>query len=256
MVSYTGRHALLYDLFYANKPYKQEAAFVHECLVTLSSRPVKRLLELACGTGSHALELERYGYEIVAVDYSADMLRRAREKSSAANSKVDFRLGDMRKLTPPDCPFDAAISLFDSIGYVKENEAVLDVLRGVRNQLDPGGLFIFEFWHAAAMLRRYEPVRVRRFCLEDKEIVRISETRIDSKKQLAEVSYTIYELGKDGTYSALKEVQVNRFFLVEEMGALLKQADFEPVKWFAGFVPDEHINEDTWHVVAVARAGT
>jgi hypothetical protein len=26
-----------------------------------------------------------------------------------------------------------------------------------------------------------------------------------------------------------------------------------PVKWFAGFSDDENIDEETWHVVAVAR---
>ena len=48
MISYLGRHAELYDIFYADKPYALEAAFVHQCLQSYSQEPVHRLLELAC----------------------------------------------------------------------------------------------------------------------------------------------------------------------------------------------------------------
>ena len=82
MTSYSGRHAELYDLFYADKPYEAEAAFVDQCLREYSVGPTNSLLEIACGTGTHALQLEKRGYQIVATDYSEDMLQRAKQKAS------------------------------------------------------------------------------------------------------------------------------------------------------------------------------
>jgi SAM-dependent methyltransferase len=253
MSSYIGRHAELYDVFYADKPYAEEAAFVHQCLQQYSVGTTRRLLELACGTGSHALELEKYGYEIVATDYSKDMLVHARRKATQADSLIDFRQQDMRELDVADGPFDAVICLFDSIGYVETNEALVRVLQGVSRHLRPDGLFVFEFWHAAAMLRSYDPVRVRRWPVSEGEVVRISETELDCARQLARVTYTIYELGHDGTYTNVKETQTNRYFLVQEMAGWLSSCGFTPLKWFAGFAHDENITEQTWHIVAVAR---
>ena len=253
MTSYSGRHAELYDLFYADKPYEAEAAFVDQCFREYSVGPVNNLLEIACGTGTHALQLENRGYKIVATDYSEGMLQRAQKKAAAASSRVDFRLQDMTQLDVSGGPFDAAYCLFDAIGYVATNEALAKVFHGVQKHLRRDGLFVFEFWHAGAMLRHYDPVRVRRWRSEDSLVLRISETTLDYANQLSHVIYSIYELNPDGRYSTLTETQVNRYFLVQEMAAWLNSTGFEPVKWFAGFTKDETISDETWHIVAVAR---
>jgi SAM-dependent methyltransferase len=254
--SYIGRHAELYDIFYADKPYAEEAAFVHGCLQKYGNPHPKRLLELACGTGTHSLLLEKKGYDIIAIDYSKDMLVQAQQKVKKSGSGVDFRQQDMLFLNIPERPFDAVICLFDSIGYVATNENLEQVLKGIREHLCPGGLFIFEFWHASAMIRSYEPLRIRRWQVPNGEILRISETHIDHQTQLCHVGYSIYELHKDGTYSHLQETQINRFFLLQEMAYFLTQANLTPLKWFAGFNDNEQISEMTWHVVGVARLDT
>ena len=252
MVSYIGRHAELYDLFYADKPYSEEVAFVHQCLQKYGLKKTHRLLEIACGTGTHALSLEKFGYEIVATDYSEDMLACARRKGEETNSSIKFRLQDMLSLDILEKPFDAIICLFDSIGYAATNENIAKVLKGVHNHLRPGGLFIFEFWHAAAMLRNYEPIRLRRWQVPNGEILRISETCVDHKKQLCHVTYSIYELHTNGRYQVLKETQVNRFFLLQEMAQFLECAGFSLLKWFSGYQDKKDVNADTWHIVAVA----
>lgn len=250
--SYIGRHAELYDVFYADKPYEDEVAFVHQCLKEYGVAPTGRLLELACGTGKHALALERLGHDVVATDYSPDMLEVAKRRAASSGSSVEFLKQDMQGLDL-GTQFDAVICLFDSIGYVATNEALRQVLAGVYQHLRPGGLFLFEFWHAGAMLRSYDPLRVRRWPVADGEILRISETTLDLVKQLSSVTYTVYELRRDGTYSDFQETQVNRYFLVQEMAERLSTSGFESLKWFAGYADNERIDQETWHIVALAR---
>jgi SAM-dependent methyltransferase len=253
MTSYQGRHAELYDLFYEAKDYAGEARFVHDCLVRFGDGASEKVVDLACGTGRHAIELERLGHRVVGVDHSQSMLKVARATAAAAGARAEFHAGDLRALEVPGGPFDAASCLFDSIGYVETNEALTLALRGVHRALRPGGLFVFEFWHAAAMLRGAEPVRVRRWSRPDGEVLRISETRLDCERQLGKVSYLVYELRRDGTYSSFQETQTNRYFLVQEMAGWLTSAGFAPLAWFAGFSFEGRISEDTWHIVAVAR---
>jgi SAM-dependent methyltransferase len=250
--SYIGRHADLYDLFYAEKPYTDESAFVHQCIQEYYPTG-RRILELACGTGTHSLLLERYGYQIIATDYSMDMLSRARAKAQEIGSRIEFRQQDMRTLDVQERPFDVVLCLFDSLGYVATNENIFHVLSSVRDHLVLNGLFLFEFWHAGAMLSSYEPIRIRRFKTSAGEIERISETHIDYKQQLCRVSYTINEMNSNGTYQTLQEMQINRFFLVQEMDFFLRQARLIPLKWFAGFRNDEEINDTVWHIVTVAQ---
>lgn len=250
MSSYEGRHAELYDLFYAEKDYAGEAAFVHGALERFAQGPTTRVLELACGTGRHALQLERLGHEVVGVDHSEAMLRVAAAR--AAGARARFLPGDLRALDVPGAPFDAAVCLFDSIGYVATNEALEASFRGIHRHVRPGGLLLFEFWHAGAMLRGYDPVRVRTFKSGDGDIVRISETRLDVERQLAHVSYTVFEQGGGGAWTSFRETQTNRYFLVQEMSRWLETTGFSPLAWYDGFSTGA-VGLDTWHVVAVAR---
>jgi len=131
MSSYAGRHAELYDLFYAGKPYAEEAAFVHACLRKFALFPIRDILELACGTGRHAFQLEKLGYRMTATDYSPEMLGVARRRATETGSNVRFVASDMRELQVPTVGYDAVICLFDSIGYLQTHEAVNQMFAGV-----------------------------------------------------------------------------------------------------------------------------
>jgi ubiquinone/menaquinone biosynthesis C-methylase UbiE len=253
MNPYSGRYAELYDIFYKDKPYASEAAFVHTCLKEYGRRPTIDVLELACGTGSHAIELEKLGYTVTATDYSDSMLAVARKKAASLSSDVEFYKQDMRSLNLQRGPFDAVVCLFDSIGYAVTNEALRQTLQGIHRSLHTDGLFVFEFWNAGAMLRNFDPVRVRQWFTEKSEVLRISETMLDHTWQICKVSYRVLELNNDGTYVQFKEIHAVRYFLLQEMAALLENNGFSPLKWFTGFSAGEDISDNTWHIISVAR---
>jgi len=254
MTNYAGRYAELYDLFYADKPYADEAQFVSDCVREFGLGSTREILELACGTGRHALELEKLGYRITATDRSPDMIEVARRRAAETGSKVLFAVSDMRNLKLPEKGYDAAVCLFDSIGYLQTDDAIRDALTEICAGLRPGGLFIFEFWHAPAMLNGYSPRRVRKFKTPNGEIIRTSETTLDRENRLANVSYIVEERNTDSTGSTLHETHTNRFFTIEEMKSLVLRANMEPLKFFAGFNKQAPITDETWHIVGVSRS--
>ena len=253
MSQYGTRYAELYDTFYAEKPYAGEAAFIHGLLGKHAARDIRRVLELACGTGSHAFALEELGYQVIATDGSSAMLDRALGKARQRRSSVEFQLKDMRSLDFPEQSFDAALCLFDSIGYVVTDDGLSEALDGVYRVLRPGGLFVFEFWHALAMLGCYDPLRIRESEHDGGHLIRVSVTNLEKGRRVARVNYLTYELDRDGHCDNFEEIHLNRFFTVEEASEWLARSSFEPVKWFAGFTEDEQISDETWHVVALAR---
>jgi ubiquinone/menaquinone biosynthesis C-methylase UbiE len=252
MSSYLGKHADYYDIFYAEKNYQEEVDFVVGCIQQYGQSSGKRMLELACGTGEHAQKFATHGFQVLATDYSKDMLAHASKKFSGQNPQFDLQ--DMRELSAELGSFDCVVSLFDSIGYVQTNEAIDTVMTGVKRVLVPSGLFIFEFWHAAAMLSGFDSVRVRRWDLDGRELLRISETKLDIDKHLAHVRYTIFEEQPDGQYGHLEETQSNRYFSKPEMNRILGQNGFQPLAWFDGFRDETRITNETWHIVVVAQA--
>jgi SAM-dependent methyltransferase len=252
--SYLGRHADLYDVIYSGKEYSSEAAFVDTLFRRHGAAPRGAMLELACGTGTHAVEFAELGYDVTATDYSEDMLRIAGPKCGRAGRRIELQRLDMRELGSLGRTFPAIACLFDSIGYVRTNEAVAQVLAGVRKALAPGGVFVFEFWHAPAMLREHDPTRVRRMRLGEGELLRISETSLDTARQLAEVRYELVDLRPDGTYTRIVETQVNRYFFLPEMTEYLRVAGLELLAAHAGFSEVTDIDMNTWHIVAAARA--
>lgn len=256
---YAENYAALYDDFHRDKPYGKETEFLHGKLREHGIERGGRILELACGTGEHALRLSKLGYVLTATDRSAAMIELARKKARRQKLTVRFLQCDMTKLPAPDRKFDAAICLFDSIGYLKTDERIAALLECVHRSVRPGGLFILEFWHAPAMLNKYDPVRLRHVKHGAATVFRVSETQLMPERSLAQVTYTVYELRTNATYRKFKERHTNRYFTIAEMLSLARARGFRPLETFDGFqaVP---VSDGTWHVLAiwraVAKAGT
>jgi SAM-dependent methyltransferase len=239
--SFQGLHARHYDLIYADKPYAGEARFVHDLLGGAPGR----LLDVACGSGRHAREFAALGWQVTGVDYSPDLLERAREAG------IDVHEQDMRALEVPGAPFDAVTCLFDSIGYPQDNDGVVAALAGMRRH---GGRVAVEFLHAPALLTHADPVRVRRWELPGGgELLRVSETEIDAPAMTMHVSYDVVELRADGGYARERERQSNRFFAVEEMRALMALAGLRVDRFVPAYEAGE-VGPGTFHVIAVAQA--
>jgi SAM-dependent methyltransferase len=101
------------------------------------------VLDIACGTGRHALEMVRRGYNVTGLDHSESMLDFATKKASSENLTIRYILGDMRNLSFNE-EFDAAYILFNTIVTLTSNDELLAFMKGVHCALREDGLFIIE----------------------------------------------------------------------------------------------------------------
>jgi trans-aconitate methyltransferase len=188
---------------------------------------------------------------VTGVDLSDELLEHARQSAPEAR----FERQDMRELDVRGEPFEAVTCLFDSIGYALNDEGVVATLTAVSSHLAPGGFLVLEYLHAPALLREASALRVRRFDLSDHgdELMRISRTQLDVQRRIMEVEFELLELRSDGTYDRWLETQRNRFFSVSEMHALLERAELEVVRLVPAYRDDDRIDDETFHVIAVAR---
>ena len=82
-----------------------------EIVLLLGLQAGDAVLDAPCGHGRISNRLAERGMHVVGVDASTPFLHVDRH----AETKVDYRLGDLREL-PVDGPFEAAISWFTSFG--------------------------------------------------------------------------------------------------------------------------------------------
>ena len=118
---------------------RREARFIID---RLGLEPGARVLDLACGTGRHAIELARKGYDMVGLDLSMVMLKRALADAQNAKQIIKFIHGDMQKLSFKAI-FDAIYCVQMSFGYFDDLRN-FRVLQGVYRALKPNGVFLIE----------------------------------------------------------------------------------------------------------------
>ena len=102
-----------------------------------------KILDVGCGTGRHAIELTKRGYNVTGIDLSEAQLKRAKEKAADANLVIDFQRQDARCL-PFDSEFDVAIMLCEGgFSLMETDEMDYEILKNVTKSLKPQAKFIF-----------------------------------------------------------------------------------------------------------------
>lgn len=127
------------NLRLSNEQIRREVDFIEESLGVASGGVV---LDLACGNGSHAVELASRGYGVVGYDLSLHQLALASDFANERGQKLNFLQGDMREMAFEEM-FDGIFSWNTSFGYFEEEKNV-HVAERVFQALRPGGMFLID----------------------------------------------------------------------------------------------------------------
>ena len=126
---------------YAKQPVANPSAFERKQAITREHlHPDSSVLEIGCGTGSLALALSPFAGQIEAWDFSAEMIRIAKQKAALQGvTNVHFHQGTLDGPAPyTDQRFDSAWAY--SILHLVSDRA--HTLKTIFQLLKPGGVFI------------------------------------------------------------------------------------------------------------------
>jgi SAM-dependent methyltransferase len=253
-VNIFGTYAHYYDLLYASKDYAGEAKFVHQLLQTYAPA-AKSILELGCGTGAHAIQLAQYGYTLHGIDFSAEMLQRARQNLAQVSelaTQLQFSQGDLRDVQLNE-QFDAIISLFHVMSYQITNDDLRAAFATVKAHLKPNGVFIFDCWYGPAVLSDRPVVRVKRLEDETLQVTRIAEPTFHPNENVVDVNYHIFTRDKtSGAVQELQETHRMRYLFQPELDLVLTSVGLERVvsrEWMTEKIP----GFDTWGIYFIVR---
>jgi SAM-dependent methyltransferase len=180
------------------------------------------LLDISCGAGRYARAFAALGMRVVGVDLSGDLLEEARRRSGYLPGTPSYYRCDARHL-PFARQFDAAVSLFTSIGYFDAREDDLRILKGARRSLVRDGTFLIDFLNEARV----------RATLVPSESTTVGPYRVQISRRIADGPHgpCVYKrvearTGSDAVLHTSFEERV-RLYTSDEIVSLLKDAGFE-----------------------------
>ncbi|MCI0526334.1 MAG: class I SAM-dependent methyltransferase [Nitrospira sp.] len=246
-------YADAYDLIYRDKNYDQECELLDQVFSKYATVPIRKVLDLGCGTGNHALRLATKGYEVVGVDYSSDMLRVA-ERKAQEKKGISLRLhrSDIRDLNLKET-FDVVLLMFAVLGYQLENLDVLSALQTAKRHLHPSGLLVFDVWYGPAVLTQRPGDRIRIIETEQSTLLRTSSGTLDVRRQICVVQFHLWHIQGDRILRKTEESHPMRFFFPRELEFFLEASNFQLLRLGAFPDFDRNPDETTWNVMGVAR---
>jgi ubiquinone/menaquinone biosynthesis C-methylase UbiE len=175
-----------YDDIYSTmgKDYVAEANKLHEFIQKYKHTNGNALLDVACGTGTHAGLLSKY-YKVEGTDLNAAMLKVARKK----HPDIRFTRADMRNIDLSR-QFDIVTCLFSAIGYMKTKVELQKAVKSMSRHLLPGGVLLIEPWFTPEQwnVGRVSTINVDK---PDTKIVRMSHSGKKGKVSLLGFHYLI-----------------------------------------------------------------
>lgn len=108
----------------------------------LASGPNRRILDLGCGTGEHALFLASFGFEVTGVDVSPAQIETARQ---SAEGRAHFVVGNLAAIATlvPD-GFGGAICLGNTVPNIADPDDLRLFLRSLAGRLAPGAPLLIQ----------------------------------------------------------------------------------------------------------------
>ena len=218
---------------------KAEVDFLVHCFTRFARRPVRRVLDIACGTGPHLMRLAERGYAMSGLDLSPKNVEFLRERLAAKGLAGECIVGDMTDFRLAR-PVDAAICMQDSQGHLLTSEQLIAHFRAVARSLGKGGLYIFDRYMTSSWTnpaRSWSWSRRR-----GKVIVRASFSALNDVDPVSQVfrERMMLEAVENGTRRVYRQTHLSRMVFPQELKALVALAGgLEFVQWFFGFKPHQ-----------------
>jgi SAM-dependent methyltransferase len=134
-----------YDLLYGDKDYTRDIA----AFITLAkSKRNHRVLEIGAGTGNHTTLLAPLVSHVTALERDDDFLALC-QKKLGADATITFG----KEFSEAEGVYDNAAAFFHVLNYIHDERDMREFLSNVAQRLKPGSVFVFDVWHAEAVLQ-------------------------------------------------------------------------------------------------------
>lgn len=212
------------------RPWADRTAVeVDRALAMLGASGSERVLDLACGTGRHSLELARRGFPVVGVDISPDLLEIAGNDAAAESLEASFVKADLRELDFHE-EFDLVLSLNDgAVGYFETEEENRRTFEVVAEALRPGGGHLMQLPNVLYA----ESHLPQKTWIEGSSMIELIDHRWDAASRYLEGTTTPIHFGE--VFEGVSPIPFRqRLYSVEELGEIYESVGMALANVFRG----------------------
>jgi SAM-dependent methyltransferase len=231
------RYAAVYDAS-GQVRFALLAAVYLEDLLARHPLQGRRAVDLACGTGTLALQLAEAGWHVTGIDAAPAMLAQAYERAAFLPDaqRPRFLEGDMRvadRLLEPGSA-DLVTCIYDSLNYLLTLEDLRACFVAAATLLAPGGLFIADMNTLHFLAYEWGECDV----LELEGYVQIEQTVFDEQTHISTMHLTGF-IGDDHQgYTRFDEVHAERAYPTDVVRAELVRAGLDVESLYDCFTLD------------------
>jgi SAM-dependent methyltransferase len=221
----------------------------------LEAGPSRRILDLGCGTGEHARFLASHDFEVIGIDSSPGMIRRARDTPYPEN--LDLIEGDLRELDHlTSGSFGGALCLGNTLPHLTTDSALAQFLGALRRRLAPSAAAVFQLLNYERIISANErslPLNFRPD--EDGEIVFL---RLMTHHPDGMVSFYPSTLRLDPKADLPLQIEASkrvdlRGWRCDELDAAFSEAGFKNRDTFGAFDASSFVADESQDLILVVR---
>jgi cyclopropane fatty-acyl-phospholipid synthase-like methyltransferase len=203
---------VIQPFFYSSEQTRKNADFIWK---VLNLKKGLKVLDVPCGNGRIGFELAKKGCVVTGIDFNENIIEKAKQASKKRKLKVDFHIGDMRKISWKN-KFDAAICWWGSFGYFNE-KGNRNFIKAVSSSLKKGGRFIIDTHTMETLLPKYQSRGWENFG----NIKVLEDRRFDFVNSRIIVDWIFIKDGKE-----IKRTSSIQLYTYKELTALLRKFCF------------------------------
>jgi len=229
-----------YDLLYSHRNTKEAELFLSALIKVTALAKSASILDLACGKGRHSVFLNSMGYDVTGIDLSEENIAFAKEFS---NQHLQFETADMRSFKL-NKTFDCVLNLFTSFGYFEHIEDNMDVLKRIKEHLNPDGLFVLDYFNAE--LVRQQQKNVQRFSINHENI------HFDIQKSI-QSDFVVKDIQINASGSLMRFEERVQLLDAEELENMLQAAGLKSIALYGNYNLDTFVSSKSERLIIIAR---
>ena len=241
-----GSFAYFYDKLTENIDYKKRAGYFQSIIEKYKPHG-NILLDLACGTGSLSMELYRYGYDIIGVDGSEEMLSIAMDKKYENEYDIQFLLQNMEDLDMFGT-IDIAICALDSLNHVTNIDILQKIFDKVSLFSNKDGIFIFD---VNTIYKHKEILASKTFVYDCEDVYCVWQNSECSEDYVIDINLDFFENEEDVYYRS-EESFSERAYTEKQLTDIANKAGYDIVEIYADDTIEKP-KDDTQRLVFVAK---
>ena len=247
-----------YDVAFGYRDVELECDFIEKKIGLFATTGNQRMLDVACGTGSHLVTLGRRGYEVDGFDLSQRMVEYAQEKADGAGLTTRIWV-DRMDAFKVDRTYGVAFNLLTGFNYLLTNREAADHFSILAGAVEPGGIYVVELNHPRDFITN-RPSTTNAWAESSGGV----EVEVDWDHLRTPVDVITHQTGSNpkilirdaGQVMSIEMTDRYRIYLYQEMRMLIEASGaFELVDACGSFKLDNPLDDsrDSWRMILVMR---